>query len=293
MPRLVPLLPIITFLLLLLRGASAWGAMGHETVAYIASHYALPATQTYLQTLLGDTSADYLASVASWADSYRYTSAGAFSAPYHYVDANDDPPSACGVDLDRDCGAEGCVVRALQNYTTILMGQEASGANLAIAAKMIIHFAGDIGQPLHCEGLEIGGNGIDVKYGDDDTNLHAVWDSDIPESVSGGSSLSSARSWSAALIKKIDSGTYKSQAASWISGLSVGTSASQTATALRWATESNAYVCSTVLRDGVDAVENQDVSGAYTTAAQPVVELQIAKQGYRLAKWLDAIVAGM
>lgn len=73
----------------------------------------------------------------------------------------------------------------------------------------------------------------------------------------------------------------------------MGTSASQTATALRWASESNAYVCSTVLRDGVDAVENQDVSGAYTTAAQPVVELQIAKQGYRLAKWLDAIVAGM
>ncbi|KAI1103098.1 nuclease S1 precursor [Jackrogersella minutella] len=295
-----------------LPGAMAWGAMGHETIAYIASNYVGSATETYFQGLLGDTSADYLASVAAWADSYRYTTAGSFSSPYHYIDANDNPPSTCGVDLDRDCGDEGCVVRALQNYTTILLDQKATNANLQIAAKMVIHvskakesedwneninmesqFAGDIGQPLHCEALEVGGNDIDVEYDGDDTNLHAIWDSNIPESISGGSSLTSAKSWSATLIKEIDSGDYKSQAAGWVSGLSVGSSDDQTSTALKWATESNAYVCSTVLKGGVSAVENQDLSGAYTTAAQPVVDLQIAKQGYRLAKWLDAIVAGM
>lgn len=91
--------------------------------------------------------------------------------------------------------------------------------------------------------------------------------------------------------QEITSGSYKSQAASWVSGLSVASSSAQTSTALKWATESNAYVCSTVLKGGVSAVENKDLSGAYTTTAQPVVDLQIAKQGYRLAKWLDAIVA--
>ncbi|XXG98518.1 DNA-directed RNA polymerase [Hypoxylon texense] len=274
-----------------LPGAMAWGAMGHETVAYIASNYVSSATKTYFQGLLGDTSANYLASVASWADSYRYTTAGAFSAPYHYIDANDNPPSSCGVSLDRDCGSEGCVVRALQNYTSILIAGTASNANLQIAAKMVIHFAGDIGQPLHCEALEIGGNSIDVEYDGDDTNLHAVWDSNIPESISGGSSLSSAKAWATDLISEITSGSYKSQAASWVSGLSVASSSAQTSTALKWATESNAYVCSTVLKGGVSAVENKDLSGTYTTTAQPVVDLQIAKQGYRLAKWLDAIVA--
>ncbi|KAI1142347.1 nuclease S1 precursor [Hypoxylon sp. FL0543] len=277
----------------LLPGALAWGAMGHETVAYIASNYVGAATKSYFQGLLGDTSADYLAGVAAWADSYRYTAAGGFSAPFHYIDANDDPPSSCGVDLDRDCGAEGCVVRALQNYTTILLDQTASKANLQIAAKMVIHFVGDIGQPLHCEALEVGGNDIDVQYDGDDTNLHAAWDSNIPESISGGSSLSSAKSWASDLIKEIDSGAYKSQAAGWVSGLSVGSADSQTSAALEWATESNAYVCSTVLKGGVSAVENKDLSGAYTTATQPVVDLQIAKQGYRLAKWLDAIAAAI
>lgn len=84
---------------------------------------------------------------------------------------------------------------------------------------------------------------------------------------------------------------------------------------LKWATESNAAVCSTVLAKGISYVESNDLSGAYTTTASPVVKLQIAKQGYRcvsrcpgvqhdqadqrltidcrLAKWLDAIVAAV
>ncbi|KAI1083452.1 nuclease S1 precursor [Whalleya microplaca] len=275
---------------LLLRGAAAWGAMGHEAVAYIATDFVSSATASYFQGLLGDSSADYLASVASWADSYRYTTEGKFSAPFHYIDANDDPPSSCGVELDRDCGDEGCIVTALANYTTRLLDGRLSDANHQIAAKMIIHFVGDIGQPLHCEALEIGGNSIDVQYDGDDTNLHAVWDSNIPESISGGSSLSSAKSWATTLTTAIKTGEYKSQADGWVSGLSIDSASD---TAVQWATESNKYVCSTVLVGGVDAVENKDISGEYTTTAQPVVDLQIAKQGYRLAKYLDALVAAL
>lgn len=96
--------------------AFGWGAMGHEAVAYIASNFVASETESYFQDLLGDTSADYLASVASWADSYRYTTEGKFSAPFHYIDANDDPPSSCGVEMSRDCGSEGCVVSAIANY---------------------------------------------------------------------------------------------------------------------------------------------------------------------------------
>jgi hypothetical protein len=112
---MVALLPLL-LLSAQLPSTLAWGAMGHETVAYIASNFVKTATKTYFQTLLGDTSADYLASVAAWADSYRYTTAGKFSAPYHFIDANDSPPSSCSVDYDRDCGASGCVVSALANY---------------------------------------------------------------------------------------------------------------------------------------------------------------------------------
>ncbi|KAI0859855.1 nuclease S1 precursor [Xylaria cubensis] len=287
------LTPTLLVLATALPGALAWGAMGHETVAYIASNFVASSTQSYFQSLLGDTSGDYLASVASWADSYRYTTAGKFSAPFHFVDANDNPPSSCGVDFSRDCDAEGCVISAIQNYTRILLDSRYSAANRVIAAKMVIHFVGDIGQPLHCEALDVGGNDIDVTYDGDDTNLHAIWDSDIPESISGGSSMASAKTWASTLTTAINSGDYKSQASSWVSGLSVATAASQQATALQWASEANAYVCSTVLKGGLSTVQNQELSGAYTTAADPVVKLQIAKQGYRLAKYLDAIVAAI
>lgn len=179
--------------------ALAWGAMGHETVAYVATNFVAASTKAYFQSLLGDTSADYLASVASWADSYRYTTAGKFSAPYHYIDANDSPPSSCSVSVARDCGSAGCIVTAIANYTSQLLSSSVSTANRQIAAKMVVHFLGDVGQPLHCEALDVGGNDIDVTFADDDTNLHAVWDSNIPEKIAGGSSQTTAKSWAATL----------------------------------------------------------------------------------------------
>jgi hypothetical protein len=256
----------------------AWGALGHEAVAYVATNFVAPTTKTYFQTLLGDTSPDYLASVSTWADSWRSTTTGKFSAPFHYIDANDSPPSSCSVSLSRDCGSGGCVVSAISNYTTRLLTPSLSKAERQIAAKMVIHLVGDVGQPLHCEALDKGGNDVDVNYGGDSTNLHAVWDSDIAEAIAGGSSLASAKSWAATLTTAIKTGTYKSAAAGWVSGLSVKSAQSS---ALAWATESNAQVCSTVLAKGLSYVENNDLSGSYTTTAKPVVNLQIAKQGYR------------
>lgn len=76
----------------------------------------------------------------------------------------------------------------------------------------------------------------------------------------------------------IRSGTYKSSAAGWARGLSVADAQNVT---LGWAQESNAAVCSTVLAKGLSFVESNDLSGAYTKTATPVVNLQIAKQGYR------------
>lgn len=104
--------------LLLPSAVQAWGAMGHETVAYIATDFVAANTRTYFQALLVDTSADYLASVAAWADPYGHTEAGKFSSGFHYIDAQDSPPSSCGVDLARDCGEGGCIVTAISNYVS-------------------------------------------------------------------------------------------------------------------------------------------------------------------------------
>lgn len=109
-----------TFILLILSlaaSAQAWGVLGHATVAYIAQNYLSSETTTWAQGVLGDTSSSYLASIASWADDFRETKAGAFSAPYHFIDAEDNPPTTCDVNFSRDCGTAGCSISAIANYT--------------------------------------------------------------------------------------------------------------------------------------------------------------------------------
>lgn len=55
-----------------------------------------------------------------------------------------------------------------------------------------------------------------------------------------------------------------------------------------WASESNAAVCTTVLKQGISYVEDNDLGGSYTDTASPVVKLQIAKQGYRYVPFCTA-----
>jgi len=152
-----------------------------------------------------------------------------------------------------------------------------------------IQFIGDIHQPLHDEGLDLGGNEIDVTFGGESTNLHHIWDTNIPEKYVGGYALSDAKSFAATLTTSIKTGSYESEKASWLDGIDLS---DPVTSATSWASEANAYVCSTVMPDGISAVEKTDLSGTYYTKAIPVVELQIAKAGYRLAAWLDLITSG-
>jgi hypothetical protein len=94
--------------------ATAWGTVGHATVATIAKNFLTSEATGFVSSVLG--SGTTMASVASWADTYRYTSAGAFTKPYHFIDSEDAPPSSCGVKLSRDCGTGGCIVSAIANY---------------------------------------------------------------------------------------------------------------------------------------------------------------------------------
>ncbi|KAL3426370.1 Nuclease S1-like protein 1 [Phlyctema vagabunda] len=269
--------------------ALAWGTLGHDTVAYIATNFVSAQTKTYFQGVLGSTSTDYLASVATWADSYRYTAAGTFSAGYHYIDAQDSPPTSCSVDFARDCPAEGCVVSAISNYTSRIQSTKISAAEKLIAAKFLVHFIGDIHQPLHDENLEVGGNSIAVTFDGVATNLHHIWDTNIPEKLVGGYSLADAKTWAANLTKAINTGTYSSKKASWTKGIDI---TNPQASALVWAKDANSYVCTTVLPKGVDGVESVDLGGAYYNTAIPVVTELVAKAGYRLAAWLDLIATG-
>jgi len=76
------------------------------------------------------------------------------------------------------------VVSAIANQTQILKscidrvkaGGLLNGEDLQCsqALKWVVHFLGDIAQPLHASGRKAGGNGIEVVFGNKTTELHAV-----------------------------------------------------------------------------------------------------------------------
>ncbi|KAI6777838.1 Nuclease S1 [Emericellopsis cladophorae] len=265
----------------------AWGPLGHETVALVATEFVLPETRAFFREILGDNSStDYLAAVASWADDWKRTDEGAFSYTYHFIDALDEPPTSCNVDIERDCGETGCVVSARANYTTRLVQSELNREEREIAAKLVIHFSGDIGQPLHCENLARGGNDITVTFDGEATNLHSVLGYNIPEAITNGSTRADAHAWAAYLISAIKAGPYRCKTRNWVAGLRVDDIED---VALRWARESNEDICTVVMQDGAEVLEVGDLAGEHTEEAKGTVNLQIAKHGYRLAKLLDAI----
>ncbi|CAK7201636.1 hypothetical protein SEUCBS139899_004345 [Sporothrix eucalyptigena] len=282
MPSYLPVLVGLAHL----QGAYAWGSLGHATIAYVAQNFVTSEVKTWAQGVLSDTSSSYLANIASWADDYRSTTAGKWSAPMHFIDAEDNPPSSCNVDYNRDCGSSGCSISAIANYTQRVGDGRLSAANVNQALKFLVHFVGDITQPLHDEALEVGGNDIDVTFDGYSDNLHADWDTYIPEKLVGGSSLADALTWATSLTAAINTGSYASSKASWIAGDDVSDAIT---TATRWASDANALVCSVVMPNGVAALETGDLYPTYYDSVVPTVELQIAKAGYRLANWLNTI----
>jgi hypothetical protein len=112
------------------------------------------------------------------------------------------------------------------------------------------------------------------------TNLHHAWDTSMPEKLIGGYSLDLAQSWADALTTAIQSenGVYNKLATSWLTGLTLS---DPVTSALIWATEANAFICTTVLLGGAEALQDQELSGDYYNAAIPVIQLQVARGGYR------------
>lgn len=124
----------------------------------------------------------------------------------------------------------------------------------------------------------MGGNGISVNYSGAITNLHHVWDTSIPETLVGGYSLANAERWAGNLTEAIKTGAYSSLASGWLNGIDLN---DPVATSLVWAQESNAFICTTVLAEGKEGITGKELSGDYYQAAVPVVQLQVAKAGYR------------
>ncbi|KAJ8502243.1 hypothetical protein ONZ51_g109 [Trametes cubensis] len=174
--------------------AYAWGAAGHEIVATIAQiHLSKPVLSLVCDILhpslnLATNPEDeayppcHLASIASWADKIRMRPEYRYTAPLHYVNAVDDaPPHACPFPGTHGWQGRptGNILAAIGNVTHVLRdfvrGERGAG-DAEEALKFLVHFMGDMHQPLHMSGREKGGNGVRVAWNGRVTNLHSVWD---------------------------------------------------------------------------------------------------------------------
>jgi hypothetical protein len=267
--------------------ALAWGDEGHKVIALIAEHYLDPAVRAKVATLLAaDTdplTAHDIASEATWADKYRDSDRDTTKIRYkatgqwHFVDieltqpdlaaacfghpplppevpASKGPPQACVVDKINQFAAE--------------LGDRATGASeQLLALKFLLHFVGDLHQPLHAsDDHDAGGNkklvaGEGVHPG----NLHHYWDVEFVEGLG-----TDPGQVAATLIERIP----EAQRKEWSSG-----------TPSDWAMEAFALA----RHDAYGLLQRPGDQGtyalppAYTEQAEQDVALHLSRAGVRLA----------
>src|SRR6202035_476843 len=141
--------------------AQAWGDLGHRVTALIAYRHLTPKARTALDALLrsdGDTlTRPDFADRATWADKYR--NANRETAAWHFINIEIDHPDlarACFDFLAQGMGqlasagrAEDCVVNKIDEFTAELRSAATTPAERLLALKFLIHFIGDVHQPLH------------------------------------------------------------------------------------------------------------------------------------------------
>ncbi len=114
-----------------------------------------------------------LVDVANWADTIRSDAQWSHTATWHYVTIEDGETYSSS-----EHSHEGDVVSAITEMVKILKDQKASASDKQNALKFVVHFVGDVHQPLHVgRGDDRGGNEIRLTFEGKTSNLHALWDS--------------------------------------------------------------------------------------------------------------------
>ena len=179
-----------------------WGRTGHRATGEIAQKHLTKKAKRAIEKLLDGAS---LALVSTYADEIksdeRYRSYG----PWHYVNFPFDSTYETHPKSDR-----GDIIRAIDTCISVLKNETSSKEDKAFHLKLLIHFIGDLHQPLHNgKADDKGGNDFQVRWFNDGTNLHSVWDTKMIESynMSYSELASNAQGLSKEEITSIKEGT--------------------------------------------------------------------------------------
>lgn len=167
--------------------ASAWGGEGHRITARVAWARMKQSTRDKITAILGSEVA--LKAAANWPDTlYSDPERYGYTFKWHFVDipTNTDHKYLASRDCKQNEGE--CVIKALASQRVRLMNTSTGAGKRLNALRFIIHFMGDLHQPLHCaqDNDDAGGNGKAVcffgvctaKSGGKvkNANLHMTWD---------------------------------------------------------------------------------------------------------------------
>lgn len=305
----------------------AWGDKGHRIVARIAWANLTPAARTKIASLLTNDSfldvcrddqhlpvannADQFVCIATWADKVRNERKN--TTHWHFVDI---PRDAQTYLASRDCKEDAqfgdCVIQEVERAFADLSNQQTNATDRAEALKFLVHFIGDMHQPLHDatdtrdqeaiangEKTDRGANlkfvtwlGKETNPFNDNWELHAVWDTGIIQEVDP-----QEVHFANALLQAL---TAAEKASSNVSPASVHWASTLHPTLVKWAEDSHAIAVNQAYKTGpqdMNSIATDSKShkryhrfhldNQYLNANAPVVKKQLRLAGVRLAKVLN------
>jgi hypothetical protein len=272
--------------------ALAWGDEGHEVIALVAEHFLTPAARSAVDRILaGDDTGLVerdLAHEATWADKYRDSDRD--GARVHYLGTRDwhfvDLEIRDGADLRRACHgrprpppgipaadgpAEDCVVDKIEEFSAELADPRTDPRERRLALQFLLHFVGDLHQPLHAsDDHDQGGNRKFASGpGLREDNLHRHWDVAFVERLGPNSAF---------IAQRLIAGISEAERRQWALG-----------TADDWALETYGVAKSHAygLLPAPSGSEFYRLPQAYLDDAAAVTAQQLSKAGVRLAELLN------
>jgi hypothetical protein len=307
---------VIAAVALIPSSAFGWGCEGHQIVALIARAHLTPAASAAVDRLLHespidpkqeryckDRPADLMADSATWADDARTIEK---TSTWHYIDIPLSVREGSAMKWCEPIGGSvndkqrpGCIVSAIEFEWRILRDATRPASDRAKALRYVIHFMGDLSQPLHdSDNHDQGGNCATMRFFGDapPERLHAIWDYRIVAHDLAAKNTTQQQ-YAATLDK-----TFAKHWRAW----------GESKTTLEpWAWEGHKLAVSVVYgqlkptvpiepvtteptdrstcdaeRTKVEALHIQ-IGQEYVDQAVPVIQEQLAKAGYRLAGLLN------
>ena len=153
-----------------------WGVLGHRIVGQVAESYLTPKAKLEVHKILGTES---VAMASNWADFIKSDSVYSYLSNWHYINM-DSGLTANQVRsyLEKDTATD--IYTKINSLIKELKNKRLAMDKKRMDLKLLIHFVGDIHQPLHVGHYDdLGGNKIKVLWFNTSTNLHSVWDDQL------------------------------------------------------------------------------------------------------------------